>query len=120
MESTTGDITFENNSLTSQLTIETNNGNIYGNLFQSHESELNIKTDDGYVNLNLNITKFSNDDNPDDDPLKQEGQSSKVNVTTVKGNINLDINIEEGIKSPNVDISSDYSDIFVEFVSYFI
>ena len=60
LETTTGDITFENNSLTSQLTIETRSGNIYGKLFQSRKSELNIKTDDGYVDLNLNITKISN------------------------------------------------------------
>lgn len=110
LETTTGDITFENHSLTSQLLIETRDGNIYGNLFQSHKSELNIKTDGGYVNLNLNITKIYDDDDND-------LQSSKVKATTVSGNINFGINIEEGIKSPNVDISSDYSNISVGFVS---
>lgn len=107
-----GDIIFNNTLFTNQLSITTNNGNIDGNL--NTRNGLNIITDTGSVKLNLTL----NDNNLLNDINRQSNNNIKIKAP--KGEIiNLGINIQEGIKSPNIDINSDSSNVSIKFVSYF-
>ncbi|CAI2168542.1 8541_t:CDS:2 [Funneliformis geosporum] len=110
LETSDGDISFENNLLANQLSIVTQGGNINGNLIQSKQNDINIETHNGKITINLDIKGDKN--------LVNQGQSN-VKVTTSKGDINLGISIEKDIKSPNVEINSIHSDISVGFNNSF-
>jgi hypothetical protein len=114
-----GDITFKNVSFTNPLSIMTDRGNINGDLnsIQSTRNELNINTDNGSVELNLNIIKNSSNNLLNNNI---EGQSN-IKINALKGEIiNLGINTQGGVKSPNIDINSDVSDVSIKLVSYLI
>ncbi|CAG8446372.1 6097_t:CDS:2 [Funneliformis mosseae] len=113
LETSDGDVSFDNSLLANQLSVVTLSGNINGNLIQSMQNDFNLETKSGNIKLNLDIKKDLGDNN-----LVSPGQSN-VKVTTSKGDINLGINIEKDIKSPNVDISSVHSDISVGFNNSF-
>ncbi|RGB34959.1 hypothetical protein C1646_815080 [Rhizophagus diaphanus] len=102
-----GNIIFNNTLFTNQLSITTNNGNINGNL--NTRNGLNINTDTGSVKLNLILNN--------NNLLNDNGQSNNnIKIKAPKGEIiNLGINIQEGIKSPNIDINSDSSNVLIKF-----
>ncbi|CAB4409989.1 unnamed protein product [Rhizophagus irregularis] len=102
-----GDIIFNNTLFTNQLSITTNNGNIDGNL--NTRNGLNIITDTGSVKLNLtlNDNNLLNDNRQFDNNIKIKAPKGEI--------INLGINIQEGIKSPNIDINSDSSNVSIKF-----